>query len=49
MMPLIRAVILAALIAASVPWLAAGARKVLNPTFVAQYVEYTAWVSTVTR
>jgi hypothetical protein len=49
MMPLVRAVVIAALIAAAVPWLAAGARKVLNPTFVERYVQYSAWVSTVTR
>jgi hypothetical protein len=49
MMPLIRALVLAALVALAVPWLAAGCRKILNPAFVQQYVAYTVWVSTVAR
>ena len=49
MAPLIRALVIAALVALAVPWLAAGCKRVLNPVFVTQYVEYSAWVSTVTR
>ena len=49
MMPLVRAVVIAALIAAAVPWLAAGARRALNPTLVEQYQQYTTWVANITH
>ena len=49
MMPLLRAIVIAALIAAAVPWVGAACKRVLNPAFVQQYVTYTVWVSTVTR
>jgi hypothetical protein len=49
MMPLVRALVIAALIALAVPWVAVGCKRLLNPSFVQQYVTYTGWVSTITR
>jgi hypothetical protein len=49
MAPLVRALVVAALVALAVPWVAAGCKRVLNPVFVQQYLTYATWVSTVTR